>query len=289
VFIVIFRCCATKNNDKHPTKYIQEQPMSLATIQLGSLEVSRLILGGNPFSGFSHLSPAKDREMVAYFTTAHIKDTLRQAEALGIRTMLARTDRHILRTLQEYWDEGGRIDWIAQTAPEYASLSGNIAQAIAVGAKAVYIHGGQMDNLFANQRLEEIPLAIEQIHAAGLPAGIAAHDPRVHLWACEHLDIDFHMCSYYNPSHRDAHAEHRPGEPETFDHADREAMTAILPSLDKPVIHYKIFAAGRNEPREAFAVLAKHLRPGDAACIGVFPQYNPNMLAEDLALFEEMT
>ena len=261
--------------------------MALTRVSLGSLTVSRLILGGNPFSGFSHQNPAKNREMVAYFSTARIKETLRQAEALGITALISRADRHIMRTLQEYWGEGGKIQWIAQTAPEYASLSANIAQAIAVGASAVYIHGGQMDNLFANQQLAVIPDAIRQIHEAGLPAGIAAHDPRVHLWARENLPVDFHMCSYYNPSRRDAHAEHRPGEAETFDDADRAAMTAVIPALDKPAIHYKIFAAGRNEPRAAFAEAARHLRPGDAVCIGVFPKDHPDMLAEDLALFEE--
>jgi hypothetical protein len=229
-----------------------------------------------------------DRDMVQYFTTARIKEIMRQAEELGINTLISRTDRHIMRILQEYWDEGGKIQWIAQTAPEYASLSGNIAQAIAVGASAVYIHGGQMDNAYANHRREEISEAIQQIHAAGLPAGIAAHDPRVHCWAVEALSIDFHMCSYYNPSHRDAHAEHRPGEPETFAAADRQAMLAILPALKKPAIHYKIFAAGRNDPRESFELVAQHLRPGDAVCIGVFPRLNPNMLAEDLHLFEEI-
>jgi hypothetical protein len=225
--------------------------------------------------------------MVEYFTTARIKETLRQAEALGINTLLSRADRHIMRTLQEYWFEGGTIQWIAQTAPEFASLSGNIAQAIAVGAKAVYLHGGQMDNLYVNGRLDEIPAAIAQIHAAGLPAGIAGHYPQVHLWANQHLPIDFHMCSYYNPTPRDTHAEHRPGETETFDPADRDAMTAIVPELKKPVIHYKIFAAGRNDPRAGFAFAARHMRPGDAVCIGVFPKHNPAMLADDLRLFEE--
>jgi hypothetical protein len=258
------------------------------TVTLGSLSVSRLILGGNPFSGFSHQTPAKDREMVAYFSTARIKETLRQAESLGINTLIARADRHIMRTLQEYWSEGGTIQWIAQTAPEYASLSANIGQAIAVGAKAVYIHGGQMDFLYANGQLDVLPAAIAQIQAAGLPAGVAAHEPQVHQWASKNLAIDFHMCSYYNPSRRDQHAEHRPAEAETFDDADRDAMTAAIATLPKPAIHYKIFAAGRKDPREAFAFLARHLRPGDAVCIGVYPHQNLDMLAEDLRLFNEI-
>ena len=97
------------------------------TVTLGNLAVSRMILGGNPFSGFSHQSPERDREMVRYFTTARIKETMHQAEALSINTFLGRADRHIRRTLTEYWDEGGSIRWIAQTCPEYASLSGCVA------------------------------------------------------------------------------------------------------------------------------------------------------------------
>lgn len=115
----------------------------METVKFGNLSVSRMILGGNPFSGFSHQSPARDREMVDYFTTAKIKDTMHQAEALGINTFLGRADRHIRRTLREYWNESGEIQWMAQTCPEYASLPGCVAGAIAAGASAVYIQIGR--------------------------------------------------------------------------------------------------------------------------------------------------
>lgn len=36
----------------------------LSRVRIGDLEVSRLILGGNPFSGFSHQSPEMDQEMM---------------------------------------------------------------------------------------------------------------------------------------------------------------------------------------------------------------------------------
>jgi hypothetical protein len=38
----------------------------MQTIKLGKIEVTRFILGGNPFSGFSHQSSARDREMMLY-------------------------------------------------------------------------------------------------------------------------------------------------------------------------------------------------------------------------------
>lgn len=141
------------------------------TIQWGSLRVSRMILGGNPFSGFSHQTWDLDREMTRYFTTAHIKETMRQAEALSINTFLGRADAHIRRTLLEYWDEGGAIQWFAQTAPEFSSLSGNVAGAINTGAAAVYIHGGQMDFFYAQNQLDIVPDIIAQIKVRdGLPA-----------------------------------------------------------------------------------------------------------------------
>ncbi|MBN2394665.1 MAG: hypothetical protein JXR84_28295 [Anaerolineae bacterium] len=258
------------------------------TVKFGNVTVSKIILGGNPFSGFSHQNPEMDREMVRYFTVANIKKTIAQAESLGITGFLGRVDKHIRRTLLEYWDEGGAIQWLAQTAPEFSSLSGNVAGAVSTGAAAVYLHGGQMDFLYAQNQLDIVPDIIAQIKSAGRAAGIAAHNPRVHAWADEHLDLDFHMCSYYNPTRRDENAEHIPGAVETFAAADRAAIVDVIRQLRRPAIHYKIFAAGRNDPREAFAFVAQHLRPQDAVCIGVFPKDKPDMLAEDVRLFMEV-
>lgn len=254
--------------------------------KLGTLEVSRLILGGNPFSGNSHQGVERDRDMLRYFTTARIKAILRQAEDLGINTFLGRADRHIVRVLMEYWDEGGKIQWIAQTCPEFGSPLNGVNAAIRGGAHAVYIHGGQMDYLLANNQLPEAVKAIERIKEAGLPAGIAAHKPPAHLWANENLPLDFHMCSYYNPSPRDKDAAHHAGMSEVYDPDDRDHMVEIIPCLKAPAIHYKIFAAGRSDPSEAFAFVQKHLRPQDAVCIGIYPKDKPDMLEEDLRLFQ---
>ncbi len=257
----------------------------MQTVQLGNVTVSRLILGGNPFSGFSHQNPDRDREMLHYYTTDRIKETMRQAEALGINTFLGRADAHIRRTLLETWDEGGTIQWFAQTAPEFASLSANVAGAIGTGASAVYLHGGQMDYYFAQGQLDAIQAFVNQVRDAGVAVGVAGHNPRVHVWANETLDLDFHMCSYYNPTPRDTNAEHVRGAVEVFDDADRAAMVATIQNLRAPAIHYKIFAAGRTGPAEAFDFVARHLRPQDAVCIGVYTGDNPAMLAEDVALF----
>lgn len=261
--------------------------MSLGTVQIGNLNVTRLILGGNPFSGFSHQNPQRDRAMRDYYTTAQIKATLRQAELCGINTFLGRTDRHITRTVLEYRNDGGAIQWIAQTAPELLTITRSIQEAIYGGAKAVFIHGGQMDYLMAQNQLDQVAPALAEIRKAGLAAGLAGHTPAVFEWAEQNVDVDFYMCAYYNPSSRAGNAEHVAGREEPFLAEDRDLMVKTIQRLHKPVIHYKIFAAGRNDPKEAFAYMAKNLRPTDAVCIGVFTKDDPNMIANDITLFEQ--
>ncbi len=78
----------------------------MQTVQLGNVTVSRLILGGNPFGGFSHQNPDRDREMLRYYTTDRIKATMRQAEALGINTFLGRADAI---SAARYWNTGMRV------------------------------------------------------------------------------------------------------------------------------------------------------------------------------------
>lgn len=262
--------------------------MLIGTIRLGGLECSRLIIGGNPFSGVSHQNPETDLAMKRWFTAARIKETFREAESLGIGTFVGRADRHITRLLFEYWGEGGAIKWIAQTCPEMASIARSIEDALGWGASACYLHGGVMDYLFSRGELGEIPGLIGMIRDAGLPAGIAGHNPKVFEWAEENLDVDFYMCSYYNAAHRDESAELKSGMAEWFDDRDRDIMVSLIRRLNKPAVHYKIFAAGRKNPEEAFAFTARHLRPGDGVCIGIYQEHKPGMLEEDARLFKEM-
>lgn len=256
------------------------------TILLGNVPISRLIIGGNPFSGFSHQGRERDLEMKRYYTAERIKQTLRRAEELGVNTHLGRADHHVMRMLLEYWDEGGTIQWIAQTCPEIGSMLRGVQNAINGGAKACFIHGGEMDFRLAQNRLDEVPEAIAKIKEAGMPAGVAGHNPQVFLWAEEHLDVDFYMCSYYNSAHRDQGAEHISGRAEWFLPEDRDTMVQVIQKLSKPVIHYKVLAAGRNDPAEAFAYVARHLRPQDAVCVGIFAKDDPDMLAQDIQLLE---
>ncbi len=256
------------------------------TISIGPLSVSRFILGTNPVSGFSHQGVEMDQQMVGWFTLDRTKGLLREAESLGINTFIARTDPNVMRVAREYRDEGGKIAWFAQTCPPEGPPELCIQRAIECGAVACHLHGGYMDHQLLNGQMDHIPGLIDMIRSAGMLAGVAAHDPRVIEWAEEHLDVDYYMCCYYNSMHRKERPEHVHGAPEWFWPEDRDIMTQLIQRLSKPAIHYKILAAGRNDPAEAFAYAARAMRPTDAVCVGVYTEHNPNMLREDVELLE---
>jgi len=253
---------------------------------LGDLEVSRLCIGGNPFSGFSHQNGQRDAEMLDYYTTDRIKETLRKAEAAGIDTLIARADRHIRRVLREYWNEGGTIQWIAQTASEHGDQFRSIRDAVRDGAKGAYLHGGIVDYWFAQGETENLYKALDVMREVGIAGGFAGHSPEGHAWIRDNLDPDFQMCCHYNPTDRSDDPDHsRKGE--KWEGTDREKMLAVIATIERPVIHYKVFAAGNKPILPAFELLGKVMRPRDLVCVGVFLKDDPDMIEKDVALFEQ--
>jgi len=155
----------------------------LPTVCIDDLEVTRLILGGNPFSGFSHQSPERDQEMMDYYTVARLKETLRKAEAAGINTTVMRSDTHIQRMLREYYNEGGHIQWIAQVGhdSEAFTLEWAVDQAVANGAVAAFIHGGVVDQFYSERNAKRLAELMDHIHSHNIPAGysIKRHRPKL--------------------------------------------------------------------------------------------------------------
>jgi hypothetical protein len=256
--------------------------------RIGRVDVSRLVIGGNPFSGFSHQSRDRDRQMREYFSDERICRTLADAEAAGINTVFARTDDHIMGVLGRYWRAGGTIQWFAQVVFDPAEPGVHrqwIRRAGELGAAGMYIHGGATDCWHANGQFDLFAEALGLMRDFGVPGGFAGHRPAAHAWVRDHLRPDFQMCSHYNPTDRTQDPRHS-GVGEKWDLRDRAAMLEVVATLPWPAAHYKVFAGGNRPIEEAFETMARCVRGNDVVCIGVFPKDDAAMLARDIALFE---
>ena len=260
---------------------------SIPTMDLSGVTVSKLILGGNPFSGFSHQSEQMDTEMRRYFTTERIHQTLFECERNGITTFVGRADNHITRALLEYYDKGGTIQWIAQTAVERRVVEDNVKMAKYFGAKACYIHGGYVDQLWNEEKQEKIREILKFIKDQGLPAGLASHNPeRIQIADEEGYGADFFMVSLYNISGRMGNIIE--SKDELFNETDREKALAIIPRLSKPAIAYKVLAAGRKDPEKSFRQVFGIIKPSDGILVGMYPNAKADMIRENAELVKRL-
>ncbi len=249
---------------------------NMPTIQLGPLTVSRFIMGGNPFAGGSHQGAEMDQAMRDWWTVARIKGALSECERLGVNTFLGRGDNFITRVLNEYWSEGGGIQWIGQTCPERSSVEANIRQIHRDGAKACYLHGGMCDGIFRDGDPESLRPWIALIQELGMVAGMGAHVSANPLRA-EEMDLgcDFYMCCFYDLYGRGG---------EYYEEEDRQAMVGTIRQIEKPCIAFKIMAAGRNEPEPAFRFAFENIKPCDPVCVGIYTENQSDQVAENVAL-----
>lgn len=256
----------------------------LPTVDFCGLTVTRLIIGANPFGGFSHQSKKRDQEMVAYHTPERIRETWARAEAAGINTMITNNETpHVIRTVEEYLAEGGRLQWIAQVANRtYASMFEAIDKAVAIGAKALYFHGGLVDNLYAGRDEATLRSWIERARGHGIPVGVAGHSTETHDWV-DSLDlVDFHVVCFFNCGSLHSGKGHK------FKLADAFAAGQCVQRLAKPCIAYKIMAAGRIDPAMAFEYAFETIKQGDVVNVGMHRGDKDNMVEENVALVKQV-
>jgi hypothetical protein len=250
--------------------------------------ISRLIMGGNIFSGFSHISAETDAEMEDYYTADNIKKALFRAEECGINAVNLRADKHIFRILREYRNEGGSLQWLAQTAPEMLSFKGNIDQIMRYKPTAIYLQGTVTDNLFKEKNYDEIKERLKIIRDTGAAVGLCTHMPQVVEYAEEHnLDADYYMTCLYNLSRIDRVSASITGKinsGEPFYEEDRELMYKTIKSVSKQCHVFKILGAGRHCETErqveaAFEETFANIKESDVVIVGVFQKYMDQIAA----------
>ncbi len=250
-------------------------------VAFGKSKISRLIVGGNPVSGNSHVSGQLSREMIDFFTAARVKSLLRDCESAGINTWQSRGDRHITRLLHEYRSEGGTIQWIAQTASEFADIPRNIGTIADMKPVGIYHHGSQTDKFWQAGKIEQARDLLKAIRQTGVQVGLGTHIPEVIDYVeSKGWDLDFYMTCIYNLSRTPEEAEKVAGRlvnGELFWDPDREKMLLRVRQTSRQCLIFKVYGASRHcdTPEKMLAALklaAGYAKPEDCFVIGMYPK-----------------
>lgn len=268
-------------------------------------QISKLIIGDNPFNGHSYITEyIPDSEMLAYHTEERILSAMHEMESLGINTMLPLADPYIIRVLQHYRAQGGKMNFIFQLyAP--MNLEVSMRQMMSVQPLGAYISGSFVDVRYETGRTEEIHATLQTLRKMGVAVGLGTHHPEVVTQSeKEGWDVDFYLACMYNLR------RHREGEESgfltgksksgvTIYPGDRAVALNALQNVKKPIIAFKIFGGGqmlveKNEAErraaiyDAYDTVFSALKPDDCAAIGVFQKYH-DQIAEDVSVFEAWT
>jgi len=265
----------------------------LPTIRLGNHQVTRLVVGSNPISGYSYLGPIMDQHMREYFTPERVVEFLWSCERAGINThQFSNTEltTGVARTLRE---RGSKMKFICLHSSEAPSPA--IEQVVRdTQPIAIAHHGGVTDRLFRQGKSEQVHDFVKRVHDAGALAGVSAHNPDcIKRVADEGWPVDFFMtCFHYLTRSKEELAKMPPVATlqigYSFFASDPMAMTEVARQVSQPCLGFKILAAGRkcgDKPsvQEAFKFAFEHLKPIDGVIVGMYPRYQ-DQISENAAL-----
>lgn len=285
------------NSTHAATDAFQVEPESLAKLpqgKIGDLQVSRILLGGNLLTHFTH---SRDLRYVYnltghYNTKEKIFETMALAEAHGINTLSIHNPPGILSMLKEYrYQHGGQMQWIiCPTAPVEAGMEAytqQVKELVEEGTDAIYLWGVHADRLLHEGKIDLIRQAVEIAQEFDVPSGVGAHDLEV-VKACEKHKIpnDFYIKTFHHHNYATAPKPHEIKNPYQeipgYWCKNPEETIEVMSRVTKPWIAFKIMAAGAIPPKDAMQYVFNH--GADHTLLGMFDFE----IAEDVRIASEV-
>ncbi len=256
----------------------------LPTIRLGDHNITRLIAGSNPISGYSYMGPILDQHMKEYFTPEQTTEFLWNCERAGINTHQFSSPEQMADVFRKLRDRGSKMKFICLHAggPEQTSVKQVVQDTEPI---AIVHHGGVTDRLFREGKSQQVHDFVKRVHDAGVLAGVSAHNPDcIKQVADEGWQVDLFMTCFYYITRTPEEMKKMPavvtvqiGYP--FFASDPLDMIKVVRQVEQPCLGFKILAAGRRchdkqSVMEAFKFAFEHLKPTDGVIVGMYPRYN---------------
>ncbi len=259
-----------------PISSTPDSAIKVPKIKFGKTEISRLILGVNPFYGFSHYANNYSVTMREWYTQGKVLEVLQRSEALGINAF---NYVHMSRgpaDWERYVGEGGKMQLIAQ-----ATMDDPTEFVKEIKPMGAWVQGEITDRAYRNGKLEIVRDYAKKMRDLGVTmVGIGSHIPEV-LMRIEDMgwDVDFYAGCAYNIRRTPEEFRKLLGgeipemQNDIYLQDDPPRMFRFMRQTKKPCVAYKILAAGRvSNAERAFKRAFESIKPTDFVCVGMFPR-----------------
>jgi hypothetical protein len=255
----------------------EAQPVPrIPRVRFAGADISRLVVGCNPFYGFAHFNDTLAQIMREYYTAERVCDVLHQCNRVGINAYNYVNLGRAPQDWQRFLSEGGHMHLVMQGMDDPAPLVKNLKPL------AMYHHGGRTDRAFQSGKIGAVREWCKQVRDLGVTVGVGTHKPEViSLVEEQGWDVDFYAGCVYNVTRTpeewrsvlNGELMEMPGE--IYMQSDPPRMYRVMRQTTKPCFAFKILAAGRVSEREAeerFRTAFASLKPADSVFVGMFPR-----------------
>ena len=271
-------------------------PGELPRIRFRDRELTRLVIGSNPFYGYSHFNPVMDACMREWYTQDRRIAVLKAAEQAGINVWQVHYNDPTVADWKRYREEGGKMHVLLLADFELMKNWKLLPEIAKLGPIGIGHHGNRTDERFREKRMDIVHDFTKAVHDAGVPAGVSMHNPAVLEYIEEKgWNIDYYMTCLYRVSRTPEEARAEFGEApvgESFMENDPVRMTEMVRRTGKTCFAFKLLGAGRAATRperveNAFRFALDRIKPNDAVIVGMFPRYTDEV-ATNVAMVKRL-
>ena len=261
---------------RNPIASVPDSDIKIPRLKFGKVEISRLILGVNPFYGFGHYNQILTTVMKEWYTAAKVVEVLQRCEKYGINAYNYAPGGRAQADWERYLAEGGKMHIVAQATTDDPAELVN-----AVKPMAAWLQGERTDNAYRAGKLDSLGDYCKKLRDLGVTmVGVGSHIPEVLTMVYEKgWDIDFYAGCVYNRRRTPAELRQLLGgelpemSSEVYLQGDPPRMYKVFQQIKKPCVAFKILAAGRvSNPEAAFKQAFQSIKPTDFVCVGMFPR-----------------
>lgn len=254
----------------------------IPTVKVGRFEVTRLIIGSNPFYGYSHFNRLYDEHMKEWHSQERVLEVLRRCERGGINTWQLSLAGRPLADLKRYKAEGGPMNWLTLADASLGEDAARMQELRALEPLGIVHHGGRTDARFARGEMAVVEEFLKRVRDLGVMAGLSTHNPAVIDYVeGRGWNVDFYMTCFYRVTRSLAEVRQMLGEAplgEVYLEKDPERMTRMIRQTRKTCFAFKILAAGRSadspqQVERAFRFAYENIKPQDCVIVGMYPRF----------------
>lgn len=254
-------------------------PVQVPKMKFFDVEISRMVLGVNPFCGFAHHNINFAITMKDWYTPDRVCSVMHQAARHGINAFNYAPYAPFPECWDQFQSEGGRMNLIMQLPQpdDTAELAKRLKPL------AMHIQGEAVDRAFLAGKMDDIRDWCKRVRDLGVIVGVGTHRPDVISFVEDKgWDVDFYAGCVYNRTRtpeewkKVLHGEIMEMDREIYMQSDPPRMYSVMRQTKKPCFAFKVLAAGRIQENggveQAFRTAFASIKPMDGVFVGVFPR-----------------